>query len=238
MWKLPDAGNSASDADEPDRNQDGRRSSGEEQSFSPYTSRSMRGPVIPDPPQPASAVTWSDERLVHECLQGNEQAWSALLQKYRNLIFSIPLKYNLSREDASDVFQSVSMELFSELPRLRKVGSLRSWLITVTARQALNSKKRWQLRNLREGSDLPPNVEPPDPSPSFIDGLEREQSVREAVSRLNPRCQELVRLLFFEQPAIPYKEVAARLGLSTGSIGFIRGRCLERLKRNLERKGP
>jgi RNA polymerase sigma factor (sigma-70 family) len=187
---------------------------------------------------PDPAVAWSDERLVHECLQGNEQAWSALLQKYKNLIFSIPLKYHHSREDAADVFQSVSMELFSELPRLRKVGSLRSWLITVTARQALHSKKRLRLRDLREGSDLLADAEPPDPSPSFIEGLEREQSVREAVARLNPRCQELVRLLFFEQPAIPYKEVAARLGLSTGSIGFIRGRCLERLKRNLERKGP
>jgi RNA polymerase sigma factor (sigma-70 family) len=187
---------------------------------------------------PGPAVTWSDERLVHECLRGNDQAWSALLQKYKNLIFSIPLKYHHSREDAADVFQAVSMELFSELPRLRKVSSLRSWLITVTARQSLHSKKKLRLRDLREGSDLLPDAEPSDPSPSFIEGLEREQSVREAVSRLNPRCQELVRLLFFEQPAVPYKEVAARLGLSTGSIGFIRGRCLERLKRNLERKRP
>jgi RNA polymerase sigma factor (sigma-70 family) len=210
----------------------------EEQSFSPYYWRSMAFPFVPEFSPPASAVTWSDERLVHECLQGNEQAWSALLQKYRNLIFSIPLRYHLPREDAADVFQTVSMELFSELPRLRKVGSLRSWLITVTARQALHSKRRRQLRQLREGSDLPPHDEPPDLSPSFIEGLEREQLVREAVARLNPRCQELVRLLFFEQPAIPYKEVADRLGLSTGSIGFIRGRCLERLKRNLERKGP
>jgi RNA polymerase sigma factor (sigma-70 family) len=187
---------------------------------------------------PSPAVTWSDERLVHECLRGNDQAWSALLQKYKNLIFSIPLKYHHSREDAADVFQAVSMELFSELPRLRKVSSLCSWLITVTARQSLHSKKKLRLRDLREGSDLLPDAEPSDPSPSFIEGLEREQSVREAVSRLNPRCQELVRLLFFEQPAVPYKEVAARLGLSTGSIGFIRGRCLERLKRNLERKRP
>jgi RNA polymerase sigma factor (sigma-70 family) len=197
----------------------------------------MPSRFVPESLSAGPAVTWSDERLVHECLQGNEQAWSALLQKYKNLIFSIPLKYHLSREDAADVFQAVSMELFSELSRLRNVSSLRSWLITVASRQALHSKKRLQLRDQREGSDLLPDAGPPDPSPSFIEGLEREQSVREAVNRLNPRCQELVRLLFFEQPAIPYKDVAARLGLSTGSIGFIRGRCLERLKRNLERGG-
>ena len=33
------------------------------------------------------------------------------------------------------------------------------------------------------------------------------------------------------------EEVAERLGLATGSIGFIRGRCLKRLQRALEESG-
>jgi hypothetical protein len=33
-------------------------------------------------------VAWSDARLIRACLNGNEQAWSALIQKYRNLIYS------------------------------------------------------------------------------------------------------------------------------------------------------
>lgn len=195
----------------------------------------MPRPAEQEPLPPAAART--DEQLVRGCLQGDEQAWASLLQRYKKLIFSIPLRYQLSREDAADVFQAVSMELFSELPRLRKAGSIRSWLISVTARQSLRAKKKWQLRGQREGAELAPEREPPDPSPSFVEELEREQSVRDAVARLDPRCQELIRLLFFEQPAIPYSEIAARLGLATGSIGFIRGRCLERLKKNLGREG-
>jgi len=46
-----------------------------------------------------------------------------------------------------------------------------------------------------------------------------------------------VRLLFYEQPPIPYDEVARRLGLATGSIGFIRGRCLKKLRANLKASG-
>jgi DNA-directed RNA polymerase specialized sigma24 family protein len=67
--------------------------------------------------------------------------------------------------------------------------------------------------------------------------LEQEQIVREVVGQLTPRHQELVRLLFFEQPALPYTEVARRLGLATGSIGFIRGRCLEKLRKALSEYG-
>jgi hypothetical protein len=44
-------------------------------------------------------------------------------------------------------------------------------------------------------------------------------------------------MLFFEQPPRPYNEVAQALGLATGSIGFIRGRCLGRLQKILAELG-
>jgi hypothetical protein len=44
-------------------------------------------------------------------------------------------------------------------------------------------------------------------------------------------------MLFFENPARPYPEVAASLGIATGSVGFIRRRCLDRLKASLEAAG-
>jgi len=43
-----------------------------------------------------------------------------LIDKYRNLIYSIPIKYRASPEDAADIFQSVCLELFSHLSQLRK----------------------------------------------------------------------------------------------------------------------
>jgi RNA polymerase sigma factor (sigma-70 family) len=66
---------------------------------------------------------------------------------------------------------------------------------------------------------------------------EREQKIREAIERLAPRCRKLVRMLFFEDPPRPYIEVARELGLAEGSIGFIRGRCLTKLKAALEECG-
>jgi len=73
--------------------------------------------------------------------------------------------------------------------------------------------------------------------PDMVAELEREQLVQEAIAQLPPRCREMIELLFFESPPLPYAEVAKRLHLATGSIGFIRGRCLDRLKKILEGKG-
>jgi RNA polymerase sigma factor (sigma-70 family) len=186
--------------------------------------------------------SWSDTRLIRQCLAGDEDAWAALINRYKRLIYSIPIKYGASPDDAADILQTVCIELFSELSNLRKAESLKSWLISVTAHQAFHWKKR-----RRPGQVDLDGMEPDEAHaqvratellpPELIAEVEQEEMVREAVRKLPPRCAEMVRLLFYEHPPLPYAEVARRLGLATGSIGFIRGRCLKRLEKNLMELG-
>jgi RNA polymerase sigma factor (sigma-70 family) len=198
-----------------------------------------KAPKRPPAAAKSPILSWSDDRLVSECLRGNERAWAALIDKYKNLIFSIPIKYGATREDAADLFQAVCLELFSELPHLRKAGSLRSWLITVAMHKSFHWKKKQRRRAEKEISDANQEelCERAAETVDLVERLEREQMVREAVARLPARCGEMIRLLFYEHPPVPYSELAQRLGLATGSIGFIRGRCLKRLQKFLEDDG-
>jgi RNA polymerase sigma factor (sigma-70 family) len=184
----------------------------------------------------ALAPASPDEDLVSECLQGNQEAWCSLVDKYRNLVYSVPMKYRMPPEDAADVFQSVWTDLFSELPRLRSAGCLRSWLVTVAGHKCYQWKRKQNI--LAQSSDTVSELAAP--HVSYLDWkqeVEREQMLREALGDLPPRCREMVRMLFFEQPALPYKDIAERLGLAEGSIGFIRGRCLKKLRTALEQMG-
>ncbi len=182
----------------------------------------------------ASMIAWPEERLVKECLDGNEAAWSALIDKYKNLILSIPIKYRFSREEAADVFQMVCMELLSELPKIREPKALPKWILMVTAHKCYHLKNQGRRNQEKtEGfgktvqTSLPPEAE------VIVQQAESEQQVREAIASLSSRCQELIRLLFFEEPARPYDEVALTLGLARGSIGFTRQRCLDHLRKTL-----
>ena len=67
--------------------------------------------------------------------------------------------------------------------------------------------------------------------------FQQDQLLREALSGLAPRCRRLVEMLFFETPARPYLRVAKDLKLAPGSIGFIRRRCLDKLRERLEQMG-
>lgn len=189
-------------------------------------------PVDPHPGQ-------SDERLVRACLAGNEDAWSALVDKYKNLVFAIILRAGISREEATDLFQTVWLEAYSDLPGLRRKEAFKPWLSSLTQHKCYHLKQKLYKQMTREAEPLEPDRAPEAAviPPDFADELERDQLVREALFSLPRRCREMVHMLFFTSPPVPYKEVAERLGLATGSIGFIRGRCLERLRKTLEALG-
>ena len=171
--------------------------------------------IISTPPEIAA----DDERLVRQCLDGDEDAWNKLVDRYKGLIYSVPVKYRFSPEDAADIFQSVCVELFTHLSRLKKIQSLRSWLVTVALHKCLHWQK--QQRRLIEFDALDKfTAEAMAAAPDVLSEVRREQAVRDAMERLPPRCAELIRMLFFEQPPLPYDEVAKRLGLAVGSIGF------------------
>jgi RNA polymerase sigma factor (sigma-70 family) len=195
----------------------------------------MSPPRTKAPKKPPAA--WNDARLVKECLFGNEEAWSQLIDKYKALIYSIPVKYSLSQQEAADVFQATCMELLVRLPELREPRALPKWLMQVAHHQCYRMKRMNQRLVSRDGEPDLAEPETPAIAESLVQQTQEEQMLREAIAVLTPQCRRLVELLFFETPSRPYTEVAAELGLAVGSIGFTRQKCLERLRGQLEELG-
>jgi RNA polymerase sigma factor (sigma-70 family) len=184
-----------------------------------------------------SPHVWSDERLVKGCLAGNEEAWSLLIEKYKALIYSIPIKYRLPPHEAAEVFQATCVELLNRLPELREPRALPKWLIQVAHHQCYRWKQQQQRLVSRDANPDLPVPETPAIAETLVQQTQEEQMLRDAMAALSPQCRRLVELLFFEIPARAYSEVAVELGLAVGSIGFTRQKCMDRLRKNLSDLG-
>src|SRR6266851_5257529 len=82
--------------------------------------------------------SWSqtpDALIIDACLDGNEKAWQALVNRYKRLVYSIPLKWGLSPEDSVDIFQAVWLDCFRQLSSLRNMERLQPWLTRVAVRK-------------------------------------------------------------------------------------------------------
>jgi RNA polymerase sigma factor (sigma-70 family) len=178
----------------------------------------------------------SDPELIQACLDGDGEAWEVLVNRYRRLIFSIPFKWGLQREDAMEIFQAVWLDCFQELHSLRNVDRLQAWLVRIAVRKCY----RFKAGKLGRPDDLEimeTDHVSEDPSRELLQRLDQEQMIRMAMEKLTERCQQVITALFFEDPFPGYAAIAARLGLSSNSIGFTRDRCLERMGKLLEDQG-
>ena len=179
----------------------------------------------------------ADAVIVAKCLDGDDKAWRALVQRYKRLVYSIPIKWGLSPEDAVDIFQAVWLDCFRQLTSLRDVERLQPWLIRIAVRKC----HRFSTQKRERAEDVLPDevfedISIEDPT-SFAADLDREQALRMAMEKLTPRCRQIIQYLFFEDPRPSYEAIASRLGLSANSIGFTRERCLNSLKKLLNDSG-
>ena len=186
----------------------------------------------------------TDEQLLLDCRRGDESAWEALVHRYQRLIYAIPRRAGLDEDLSAEVFQEVFSTLLQSVERIEQPSRLHAWLVT-TAR-----RKTWRLisreagtQSLSSGDDeeggglletLADRALLPDEA---LLQLEQQHLVRAALEELDPRCRDLLRMLFYASEPPPYSEIAARLGTTEGSIGPTRARCLQKLLKLLDKMG-
>ena len=186
-----------------------------------------------DPCGLLSDVTLAEpDELVELCLRGAEEAWNQLVDTYKSLVFSIIRRSRVASGEEDDLFQAVWIDIFNDLPKLRDRSALRFWIAAITRHHCYHWRHRalkrpyqtwdWERASMIEDPALRADS-------SFVDS-DRSLAIRKAIGSLEPRCRQLLELLFLEDPPVPYAQVAEKLGLAVGSIGALRGTCLERLR--------
>lgn len=165
--------------------------------------------------------------LVEAALEGDEDAWTSLVERFGALVSAIARRHRLDPQELADVCQTVWLTLLEKLPTLREPRALAGWIRTTTRNESIRAL-RARRRQVPLDGRLPASEASVD---SELLAAERRQLLREAFGQLSARCRELLAALM-EDPPPSYAEISKRLGLPTGSIGPTRARCLEHLRRS------
>jgi RNA polymerase sigma factor (sigma-70 family) len=175
----------------------------------------------------------SDEELIAACCTGDGLAWDALVERYQRLVYTIPARYGLTPAEIDDVFQSTWLSLLRNLKTLREPDRVSAWLVT-TARRECWERRRGSDYERTVSTDLDSVLQDrssDELSPEDLVSQFREhQLLQEAISRLGQRCQDLLRMLYFDASIPSYADVAEKLNTPIGSIGPMRARCLKKLR--------
>jgi RNA polymerase sigma factor (sigma-70 family) len=190
--------------------------------------------MIEDPvDRDAHSFRQREESILTRCRAGDARAWRQLLNQYERLVFSIPLSFGLSRDEAGEVTQATFGELVRRLDSIVMEDRLASWLGTVARRQSFRiMERRRRDADIATASGSQLDI-------AFDDGASDRVAdvewVVQALDQLPERCRNLLRALYFSDGEPSYEDVAATLAVPVGSIGPTRARCLTALRERLDR---
>jgi RNA polymerase sigma factor (sigma-70 family) len=174
-----------------------------------------------------------DRDLILDCRNGDLGAWQRLLDRYERLVFSVPRRYGLSREEAADITQLTFTILFQSMDTLSEDSTLGAWLTTVARRHTwrrLDRKRREEAGWYASSSE---KLLSADTGTEDIERWELTEWLDYGLSLVGKPCQDLLSALYLDPKQPSYAEVAARIGMAVGSVGPTRIRCLKRLRRVL-----
>ncbi len=193
----------------------------------------------------ALALRSEEAELIEELRAGSEEAFSWLIARYHQPIYSLLARIVHNRADAADLTQEVFVKVFRGVRGFHGRSSLRTWIYRIALREAANQRRWWMRHKQQEISMEQEMTEdhsaPPvrlqdilaDPGESPFDSALRAENRARVESALR-RVPEPFRttLILRDIEGFVYEEVAEMQGVNLGTVKsrLVRGRaCLKSL---------
>jgi RNA polymerase sigma factor (sigma-70 family) len=163
-----------------------------------------------------------DPELVKRCLDGEEDAWEALLDVHTRRIYNLCYRFTGRYEDAEDLTQEIFIKVFHTLRTYDLARSSFSvWLNRVARNHLIDHYRR--TRKDRATSPLDDHLATLEQipyageSPAFaVESRERKERLQASLNRLSPELREAVILRDLQD--MDYSEIAKVLGILEGTV--------------------
>ena len=171
---------------------------------------------------------------------GDQGAFALLVQRLQRDVYGKAFSIVRNHQDADDVVQETFLRVYRALPGFRFESSFRTWLITITTRQALNF-----LDRMRSGHDSLDGDEENQVHPGLrIEETQMAQLLDEESRRLLaaalpqlPRRQKQALLLKLQNDW-KYERIAQEMGTSVGSVKAHIFHAIRNLSRRIQGGKP
>jgi RNA polymerase sigma-70 factor, ECF subfamily len=160
------------------------------------------------------------DELIERCLDGDQQAWEAIVRQHWRKVFNVAYKFVGKHDEAEDLTQDIFLKIFRSLSTFDRRANFQTWLISVSRNLCIDHYR--SVRKERETIDR--DVDPGDLSPTShevspyvaLEQRDRVVLLREALETLPETLRTAVLLRDIQE--LSYQEIATQLKLPEGTV--------------------
>ena len=168
----------------------------------------------------------SDQIYIDKVLQGDTNAFAYLINKYKDMVYTIAIKIVKSHEDAEEVAQDSFLKAYEKLDSFKGNSKFSTWLYTIAYRNSITKIRKkniattdiddYVMDNYSEGSEFP--------QLEAIKNGEQQKYVRQAIDRLPEKDALLITLFYMNESSVEEIEQITNLTQSNIKVKLFRAR--------------
>lgn len=182
----------------------------------------------------------SDQQVIEKVLQGDRRAYALLIDRYKDMVFTLTLRMLRNREEAEETAQDTFIKIFKSLPNFKGSSKLSTWVYKIAYNTCLDQLKKGKNKFATEDIDEinESNISSVNTIFETLEVKEQQKLIRHCLQLLPGDDSFFLTLFYFEDLSID--EIASVAGIKSNNvkIKLYRGRKKlgEILRKHLEKE--
>ena len=163
-------------------------------------------------------TTANDQDLIAKVLDGDTNAFSVLVNRYKDLVFSLSLKMLKNREEAEEISQDAFIKVYKSLHKFKGDSKFSTWIYKVVYNSCLDRlkqyKKNYALVPIDEFNEN--QVKTLDNAFDALVSQDRKNAIQACLNKLPSEDSFLLTLYYFEEQSL--EEISKIVGLTANNV--------------------
>ena len=181
-------------------------------------------------------MTTNDQHYINLIIDGDSNAFAVLVDRYKDLVFTLALRMLKNREEAEEVSQDAFIKAYKSLNKFKGDSKFSTWIYKITYNTSLDriKKNRKHLNDIAIDEFTEHQVKTIDNALDNLEKKERSTAIQDCISLLPSDDGFLLTLYYFEEQTL--EEMSKAIGLTPNNVKVKLFRARKKLATILKNK--
>ncbi|HIM74539.1 MAG TPA: sigma-70 family RNA polymerase sigma factor [Candidatus Marinimicrobia bacterium] len=165
---------------------------------------------------------YTDEELIARFQEGDEQAYTELVNRYRNKLITFVYRFVNEFEQAEDIVQDALLKLYTHKHYYRNIAKFSTWIYTIAgnlAKTELRKKKQRKVTSISQMGPEDRDYELPSGAPDTDETAQSEyieKTIQAAIQKLPLHFRTVTILRDIQE--LSYEEISKIVDVPLGTV--------------------
>lgn len=164
-------------------------------------------------------MTTNDEHIIiNQIIEGDSKAFALLVNRYKDLVFTLTIRMLKNREEAEEVSQDTFIKVYKSLSKFKGDSKFSTWIYKVAYNTCLDRIKR-NKRHMNEvaiDEFTEHQVKTIDNALDTLERDEQQQTIQDCLQLLPSEDSFLLTLFYFEDLSL--EEISKIVGIEANTV--------------------